>query len=345
MLTNKGKRMKRILTIAIAVLTAGSVHAQQDPQFTQWFNDKQSFNPGAIGIRDGHCISGFFRNQWNGFTTTLPASSFQGLGAQDVIASPNTVMLNYSGRIDTPGMQGGMGLTFYNDQIGQETNNVIRGMFAYHLNAGPGTLSLGLGLGFFNKQLGNRWLPPDGEASIANDNAINAQVLSASAFDMNFGAYYFKEREYYFGISATHLTQSDLEDLSIQTVRHYYIMGGYNFDVADDLVLRTNVLAKSDFNKSALDINVNVLWSDLLYGGITYRPGDAFAPVVGFEYCQSKDEKTTKSMICYRLGYSYDFTTSEIRNFSSGSHELFVGVCFSYQNIPQMRRHANPRFL
>ncbi len=340
MLTNKGKRMKRILTIATVVLATWSASAQQDPQFTQWFNDKQSFNPGAVGIREGHCISGFFRNQWSGFTAQSPIP-----GQPDIVASPNTVMLNYAGRIQTPGLQGGMGLTFYNDQIGQETNNMIRGMFAYHLNAGPGTLSIGLGVGFFNKQLGNAWLPPEGVTSIPDDNAINSSVASDGAFDMSFGLYYFKEREYYFGISTTHITQSELADLSIQTARHYYLMGGYNFGLNDDLVLRTNLLAKSDFNKSAIDINANVLWNDMIYGGVSFRPGDAIAPVLGLEYCTSKEDKTSKSLICYRLGYSYDVTTSEIRNFSSGSHEIFAGVCFSYQSIPLIRRHANPRFL
>lgn len=328
MLTNKGNRMKRLLTIALVTMITWGASAQQDPQYTQWFNDKQSFNPAAIGIRDGHCITGFFRNQWNGFD-----------------AQPNTAMLNYAGRIETPGFQGGMGLTFYNDQLGQETNNIVRAMFAYHLNAGPGTLSLGLGLGYLGKQLGNAWLPPEGIGSIGQDNAINAQIQSDGVFDMTLGAYYFKPREYYFGISTTHLTQADLQDLHIKTARHYYIMGGYNFGLTDDLVLRTNVLAKSDFNKSALDLNANVFWNDMLYGGVTWRPGDAFAPVLGIEYCTSKSEKTSKSSMCYRLAYSYDATTSEIRNFSSGSHEIFAGICFSYQSIPQLNRHANPRFL
>ncbi len=331
--------MKRILTIAIVVLAALQTSAQQDPQFTQWFNDKQSFNPAAIGLRDGHCITGFFRNQWNGFTATNPLTN------TPMAASPNTVMLNYAGRIETPGFQGGMGLTFYNDQIGQETNNIVRAMFAYHLDAGPGKLSIGASLGYFGKQLGNAWLPPDGITSINDDQAINGMVLADGAFDMSLGAYYFEPDKYYFGLSSTHLTQSDLEDLSIKTARHYYLMGGYNFDIASDLVLRTNVLAKSDFNKSALDINANVYWNNMLYGGLSYRPGDAFAPVLGLEYCTSKADKVSRSSICYRLGYSYDFTTSEIRNFSSGSHEIFAGVCFSYQSIPIMNRHANPRFL
>jgi hypothetical protein len=105
------------------------------------------------------------------------------------------------------------------------------------------------------------------------------------------------------------------------------------------------LLAKSDFNKSALDLNANVFWNSMLYGGLTFRPGDAIAPVFGLEYCSSSSTKTSKSMVCYRLAYSYDVTTSEIRNFSSGSHEIFAGICFSYQSIPVLTRHANPRFL
>ncbi len=323
--------MKNTLLIVIALVTALGAFAQQDPQFTQWFNDKQSFNPAAVGIRDGNCLSGFFRNQWSGFDN-----------------QPQTVMMNYAGRIDRPNLKGGMGLTFINDQLGQETNNAIRAMFGYHLNAGGGILSLGLGLGYYGRQLGNEWIAPDellDPGGYGGDNAINEQIQSDGGFDLSFGAYYYKPKEYYFGISATHLTQSDLEQLNMQLQSHLYVMGGYNFDLTSDLVLRTNLLAKSDFNAWAVDVNANVLWNDFLYGGLSYRPGDAVAPVVGLEYCTTKATKTSKSNLCYRLGYSYDATTSEIRNFSNGSHEIFLGVCFSYENIPLTNRHANPRFL
>jgi type IX secretion system PorP/SprF family membrane protein len=322
--------MKHLILLAIAVLTFVEVSAQQDPQFSQWFNDKQSFNPAAVGIRDGNCLTGFFRNQWSGFDS-----------------QPQTVMLNYAGKIDRPGLKGGMGLTFFNDQLGQETNNAFRAMFGYHLNAGDGILSLGLGLGYYGRQLGNQWIAPDEltDPDYSGDNAINDQIQSDGGFDMSFGAYYFKPREYYFGVSLTHLTQSDLEQLNMKLQSHMYIMGGYNFDINSDLVLRTNMLAKTDLNKWAFDVNANVLWNDLIYGGLSFRPGDAIAPMAGLEYCTSNATKTSKSNICYRLGYSYDITTSEIRNFSSGSHEIFLGVCFSYENIPLTNRHANPRFL
>lgn len=320
--------MRRILTTAIVLLLGFAAEAQQDPQFTQWFNDKQSFNPAAVGIRDGNCISGFFRNQWTGFDN-----------------QPTSVLLNYAGKIDRPVLKGGMGISFFNDQLGQETNNIFRGMFAYHLNAGSGTLSTGLGIGYYGKQLGSDWLPPEGVESIPLDNAISTGQQSDGGFDLNLGVYYFKEGEYYVGASATHLTQSDLTSLSIKLQSHLYVMGGYNFPINGNTTLRTNMLAKSDFNKWALDVNANVLLNDMIYAGVSYRPGDAIAPHVGVEYCTSKSSKLQTTNMCYRAGYSYDYTTSEIRNFSSGTHEIFLGVCFYIKNIPMTNRHANPRFL
>ena len=98
MLTNKEFGMKRILITAIVFFAcAATATAQQDPQFTQWFNDKQSFNPAANGLQPGNCITGFFRNQWTGFDS-----------------QPQTFMLNYTGQING---FGGIGLTFYNDQL------------------------------------------------------------------------------------------------------------------------------------------------------------------------------------------------------------------------------------
>ncbi|MDG1779920.1 MAG: PorP/SprF family type IX secretion system membrane protein [Flavobacteriales bacterium] len=333
--------IKRILLLVSVVLCSTALKAQQDPQFTQWFNDKQSFNPAYVGALDGvcggnHCFGGFFRNQWAGFEN-----------ADGRLSRPNTFMFNYSGRLQTAGANTpiGIGATFYSDELGQESNTVFRGMGAYHLDAGSGTLSMGIALGFYGKKLGSDWLPPDGIESVSGDPAINNQNASDGSFDLNLGLYYYVPRDYYIGLSTTHLTSQDLTDLNIKAERHYYFMGGKTFNVNSIMDVRTNILAKSDFNKSSLDINANLLYSQMIYGGLSWRPGDAVAVHAGLEYGTSTSEKTYKRTICYRFGYSYDVTTSEIRNYSGGSHELFVGVCFSYMKIPMRVRHQTPIFL
>jgi hypothetical protein len=113
----------------------------------------------------------------------------------------------------------------------------------------------------------------------------------------------------------------------------------------DDLVLRSNVLAKSDLNATALDVNVNVLWEDMIWGGITWRPGDAVAPSAGIQYSVNKKEGITSSTQVFKLGYSYDATMSDLRTYSSGSHELFLSYAFKFITTPVENKYANPRFL
>lgn len=317
--------MRKVLLILGFIGAAVAVEAQQDPQFTQWFNDKLSFNPATAGINNAHCLSMFYRSQWGGLDR-----------------QPKTAMFNYSGAVEPA--HGGIGLTFYNDKLGQEQNTIVRGAYAFHANPNSqgGIFTAGLALGFYGKKLGNDWVAID---PVANDNAIPNNATASNSFDLNLGVYYYKPNSYYVGLSSTHLTQADLKEMSITVARHYYFMGGYDFQLPSSLVLRTNLLAKTDFNASTVDINANVLWNNMIYAGLSYRPGDAVAPMAGIEYCTSKSTKTMKSETCFKLGYSYDATTSELRNYSSGSHEIFLGCCFKFQTIQIRNQYANPRFL
>ena len=297
----------------IAVSTA---FAQQDPQFTQWFNDKLSFNPATAGLNNAHCFSAFYRTQWVGFET--PTGTPLGLpatGGGTTVVNPRTFMFNYSGII--PNSKIGIGLNFYNDQLGFETNNVVKlnGSYTFDLNDGI-QLATGLSLGFYGKQLGNSWIYID-----ENDPSIPTGGPNAGVFDLGLGAYIYKNNEWYFGASATHLTGGDMDQLNISIAQHLYFMGGYNFQLSNpNWQIRTNALGKWDSNKFAFDVNANAMWNNLLYAGISYRPGDAIAPMAGIERCISKDTKTSSSQQCIKFGYSYDVTTSGLSDYSQGSH-------------------------
>lgn len=320
---------KSLLTIAIFSL-AFAGYAQQDPQMTFWMFDRMSFNSAAAGIEDCHCGSVFYRDQWDGFDR-----------------NPKTGLFNYNGAFATDKLKFGAGLTFFRDNLGQETTTVFRGHFAPKFDLGGKTLALGVSLGALNKRLGANWIAID---DYRLDDAIPDSEQAQTVFDLGFGAMIYEQDKFYFGISATHLTAPEIDKLFYKSAPHLYAMGGYNFDLGSGpFVLRTNALIKSDLAASpAFDVNANVLWNSFLFGGLTFRPGDALAPMAGLEYSfptKNTNGGRTELNQKLRLGYTYDITTSEISNYSSGSHEFFVTYCFNVVTSPIKTRHNNPRFL
>jgi type IX secretion system PorP/SprF family membrane protein len=290
--------------------------------------ERLSFNPATAGLDEMHCLTMMYRDQWDGLDK-----------------DPKTALFNYSGLFK--GKHGG-GLTLYNDVLGQEQNTIFRLAYAYHhkIPTTGAKFSAGLAVGQYGKKLGNEWISID---PFESDPLIPNEESAASSIDLNLGVMYSKKDEYYVGLSSTHLTEAELDNLSITVARHYYFMGGYNFQISGpEMLLRTNVLAKSDFNASIFDINANVLYKQSNWGvwaGLSFRPSDAIAPMLGFETNWSSEDQGSKSNHKLMLGYSFDSTTSELKNYSTGSHEIFVTYCFNFERIITLNKHGNPRFL
>jgi type IX secretion system PorP/SprF family membrane protein len=67
------------------------------------------------------------------------------------------------------------------------------------------------------------------------------------------------------------------------------------------------------------DVTGTFYVSKLLGVGFGYRSSDAIYALL--------DIKITDQ---FNLGYSYDFTTSKLKNYSGGSHELMLRYLFKY---------------
>jgi len=76
-----------------------------------------------------------------------------------------------------------------------------------------------------------------------------------------------------------------------------------------------------------------------LWGGVSYRLTDAIVAMVGYQ----KDGIGGPNG-SLKIGYSYDITTSTIKNHSSGSHELMLGYCFKLPEKKKVTIHENVRF-
>lgn len=322
--------MKKSLLLALFAITTLFAQAQQDPQLTMWQFDRVSFNPAAVGMNGMHNVTLFHRDQWDGFDH-----------------DPKTYLLNYDGLYSNGVLEKtnlGLGASFFTEVLGQQQNVMFRVSAAPKWRLGNGSVaSIGLSVGMYQSKLGSNWIYID-----EDDPTIPENEISASTFDLGFGATLSKPGSYYIGFSATHLTAGELKNMNIKTARHYYFMGGYEYPASGNITLRPNALIKTDFNATQLDVNIDALWNNTLWGGLAFRPGDAIAPYVGFQKSFTARNLSPTKDLCehgIKIGYSYDITTSEIKDYSAGSHEIFLTYSFKFCPIVIKAKNHNPRFL
>jgi type IX secretion system PorP/SprF family membrane protein len=308
--------MKKVIILTYLVVLGSFANAQQDPQFTMFMFDRVSYNPAAAGIDGVLNITAFYRNQWNGFE-----------------GAPSTGLINASSPIFS--INSGVGLSLYFDEIGQ--TSTINGLLSYNyqLKVGSGMkLSLGLAVGMYNSKVGTNWIATDG---VDNDSAIPITGESSTAFDASFGVV-LRSEQLYVGLSATHLTGGDLTNVNVVLTQHFYFEAGYDFILGDAFKLTPNVLVKTDFVSTQFDINLTAMWNNIVWLGVSYRFEDAVAPMVGLQFPVGKSGEI-------RIGYSYDVTISELKNYSSGTNEIFINYNMSLGKPLDKTKYKNVRFL
>jgi len=285
--------------------------------------DKMSINPGKTGVDmyNSICATSIYRNQWD-----------------KVNGAPNSAVLNIEANL-TRFFKGGVGLAFYHDAIGFSRQNNLLLNYSYPIKiSNIGVLGLGLGIGIINYGIDPTWVPP----SNIPDPSLPVG-FAATNLDANFGAY-FQGKDFYAGLSSTHLSESLLEksvagaglDQNYQTARHYYLMGGKTFNDVLNGKIDAQILLRTDLIKYSFDINTRYFFTinnNELYGGLTYRNSDAIGVLLGF----SPIDKFT-------VGYSYDITVNKLVSVSRGSHEIVLKYCYSIKS-PKLTISRNPRFL
>lgn len=329
--------MKRTLTTLAFTVAAGlASFAQQDPQFSQNMFNKLATNPGYAGTNNAICANLLGRQQWMGFID----------GNNGI---PKTYLLSVDANMWN---RHGFGLTVFSDQLGFEKTFHAKLAYSFHLQVGAGTLGVGPEIGMIQKSVGGAWVATDPWEA---DPAIPT-TASDMTFDLGLGAFYVIPSKLYFGISSTHLTESDLSKTDSRTnpfapttpvnvdykytiARHYYITAGYMFPVSSELNLEPSLFVKTDAASTQLDLNVRAIYNNMLWGGVSYRLTDAIVAMVGYQ----KDGIGGPNG-SLKVGYSYDITTSTIKNHSSGSHELMLGYCFKLPEKKKVTIHENVRF-
>ena len=110
---------------------------------------------------------------------------------------------------------------------------------------------------------------------------------------------------------------------------HYFLIGGYVFDINKNTKLKPAVLVKGVSGAPLIaDLSINALLHGKLTLGLGYRWDDSISGLAGFQINDG-----------LFIGYAYDLTTTDLNNYNSGSHEIMLRF-----ELQQIGRILSPRF-
>ena len=305
--------MKKLYLVALGVIAfTVDLHAQQDPHYTQYMYNMSVMNPAYAGSKENLSMGLLYRKQW-----------------VEIEDAPTTA--TFFGHAPV-GKNVGMGLSVISDKIGPVEENNIYADFSYTLNlGGEHKLAFGLktGITLHNVSLFDDVYPtlPD-----ANDPAFSENT-SNSYFNIGSGLFYYTNK-YYLGFSIPNLMKSKHLDFNGRKfgseVSHYFLTGGYVFDVSENVKFKPFFMMKSAIGApTSLDLSTNFLFNNKFELGATYRLQDSFGAMVNYAITPS-----------VKLGYAYDHIVSDLNVSTPSSHEI---ILLFDLNFPK-KVSSSPRF-
>jgi len=302
--------MKTKLFSFVLMFTAIASFAQQDAQYTQYMYNTINVNPAYAGSRGALSIFALHRTQWVGL---------------DGAPVSNTVSVN------TPfnNTSLGLGVSIINDEIGPSTSNSISADVSYTI-----PVSENYKLSFGIKGTANIFNIDITKLNPGDQNDPQFQNFN-NEFSPNIGAgLYLHSSKAYVGFSAPNFIESKLyndNDVSIYKERiNYYLIAGYVFDLNSSIKFKPSLMTKMvQGSPLQVDVSGNFMFNEKFTVGVAYRWSASLSAMVGFQITDG-----------LYLGYAYDFETTELDNYNSGSHEIFL----RYELFKKNSKMVTPRF-
>lgn len=297
--------MKKILIISLLLLCGSSLFSQQLPHFSQYFLNDFLINPAVAGSRGYFEGVSTHRYQWEGITD-----------------APRTYTLSVNGPSKNRKM--GFGGYIFTDIVGPTRRTGIDLSYAYHLKINKSLkLSLGINAGLLQFMIdGSKITLRDQDDAILTDG-----VQSELVPDAGFGMYLYHEK-YFFGFSAPQILNTKVEffdegeNPTGTLPSHFFATGGYKFQATDDFIVEPIVFVKYVSPVPVqFEGTLKITYKNQVWISGTYRDKDAITASLGFLLNNS-----------FTVAYAHDFTTTNLKNYSNGTHELMIGARFYQSN-------------
>lgn len=319
----KTKVMKRFLLQILIVICPFVAKSQNEVTYSQYMFNNLLVNPAYAGYKEDLNINLLSRNQWVG---VKGAPTTQSLIVDGAFFHNNNV---------------GLGLSILNDRVGIQGQTAVMANYAYRLPVGEeGRLSFGIGVGAVQFSL-NSDKAIIGDQTDPSFNGVQNYISP----DAKIGVHY-SDNVFYAGLSANNLLTTALNKNN-QRARfiilppvHMFLTAGAILNVNDDVKFKPSIMLRDDPNTMGnFDLNASFLFKDVLWIGGSYRVGvDMWKKTNNLNgtFQQNSLVGLVEVYVAkkFRIGYAYDYGLSELNSYSSGSHEISLGLVIgkNYRN-------------
>lgn len=319
-----------LLGLLLVIVLSPAAFAQQDPQYTMFMFNRFVQNPAYAGALQATNITGLGRAQWVG-----------------IPQAPSTTTASINGY--SKALHGGLGAYLIGDRLGPLSTVGAKAAYAFHMKFGEekAYLNIGVAGGIYQKVLNGDWIYNQAGGV---DPVLPLSKTPITVPDLDAGLFFhvplkgasssaYPQDKFYIGGSVTHILEPSMEKLmavpdQVQTVLSRGITGsaGMVFQLAPSIFLEPNLNFRMAGPTMQFDENVNLYVSPMVFGishrGLVGQSADSFSGIVGFN-----------ASTYMFIGYSYDYTTSGLRRFTTGSHEVILSYTFpsKFKNLPPRR--------
>ncbi|SMO49874.1 type IX secretion system membrane protein, PorP/SprF family [Saccharicrinis carchari] len=298
---------KLILVFVVLSIFCAENAAQSNLAFAEYVFNPMSINPAYAGGQEALNFSLFYAQQWTG-----------------IQGSPKNMTFS----ADAPFMRQklGLGLMLVNEQYGVSHENKISTNYAYRIISPKSVLSFGLGA---NIKLTNSTYS-DLIALDPGDEMYLQDSKTYALTNFSFGMHY-SRKQFFVGFSIPRLLnhsfdidqkkyvyQNDFSKFRYLLNTGFTVWAGDRFNIVPSLLFQYTSSGTS--KKMLYDANTLLCYNDFLCLGGSYQNERAFSTL--FQVKPNKQISIT---------YSFNFETSQLNTYKSGSHQIMLKYIFKYK--------------
>jgi type IX secretion system PorP/SprF family membrane protein len=289
------------ILVGLLIIANTNVFAQQDPQFSQYFDNTLFVNPAYAGSKGMLNVTGIHREQWVGFDGRPRSTTLS-------VHSP----LNYESV--------GLGLTMVSDEAGPIKQTMFYGDFSYTLKLNDKGHKLAFGLKAGLNMISTE--TDDLVTTEATDPKLIQNVRNKINPNFGFGIYYHTP-SFFIGASTPKILENTYDGTESENKerRHYFAIAGGVIKLSNYWKLRPTTQLKMTLGAPlSIDISAAGIYREKIWLGAMYRLNAAFGVFAQYQITPQ-----------FKVGVASDFGTQALRNYNYGTFEMMLSYDFVFK--------------